>query len=160
MSANPNLSRPPKKTETLEIRLDHAAKDAFMARCRAEGRTASEALRGFIDGRGPRPAKRRHGLGWTVAAALGAGLAVLGRIRLLNWLPRRDACGKPCQTCRHRCEYQAIKPQGQIDYEECFQCMDCVVIYESDELCAPLMVEKRKGRVIPVRAVPTPLQTA
>ena len=91
---------------------------------------------------------------------LGAGLAVLGRIRLLNWLPRRDACGKPCQTCRHRCEYQAIKPQGQIDYEECFQCMDCVVIYESDELCAPLMVEKRKGRVIPVRAVPTPLQTA
>ena len=91
---------------------------------------------------------------------LGAGLAVLGRVRLLNWLPRRDACGQPCQTCRHRCEYQAIKPQGQIDYEECFQCLDCVVIYESDELCAPLMVEKRKGRVIPVRALPTSTQSA
>ena len=71
-----SATRPPKKTETLEIRLDHATKDAFMARCRAEGRTASEALRDFIDGRGLRPAKRRHGLGWTVVAALGAGLAV------------------------------------------------------------------------------------
>jgi len=31
----------PKKTETVEIRLSHAAKTAFMARCRAEGMTAS-----------------------------------------------------------------------------------------------------------------------
>jgi NosR/NirI family transcriptional regulator, nitrous oxide reductase regulator len=85
---------------------------------------------------------------------LGAGLAVLGRVRLLNWLPRRAECGQPCQTCRHRCEYQAIEPQGRIDYDECFQCMDCVVIYESDELCAPRMLEKRKGRVIPVRPLP------
>jgi NosR/NirI family transcriptional regulator, nitrous oxide reductase regulator len=85
---------------------------------------------------------------------LGAGLAVLGRVRLLNWLPRRAECGQPCQTCRHRCEYQAIAPQGRIDYDECFQCMDCVVIFESDELCAPRMLEKRKGRVIPVRPLP------
>jgi NosR/NirI family transcriptional regulator, nitrous oxide reductase regulator len=82
---------------------------------------------------------------------LGAGLAVLGRVRLLNWLPRRAECGQPCQTCRHHCEYQAIAPQGNIDYDECFQCMDCVVVYESDDLCAPRMLEKRKGRVIPVR---------
>jgi NosR/NirI family transcriptional regulator, nitrous oxide reductase regulator len=87
---------------------------------------------------------------------LGAGLAVLGRVRLLNWLPRRAECGQPCQTCRHRCEYQAIVPQGKIDYDECFQCLDCVVIYESDELCAPRMLEKRKGRVIPVRSLPVP----
>lgn len=86
---------------------------------------------------------------------LGAGLAVLGRVRLLNWLPRRAECGQPCQTCRHRCEYQAIEPQGKIDYDECFQCMDCVVIYESDELCTPRVLEKRKGRVIPVRPLPT-----
>jgi NosR/NirI family transcriptional regulator, nitrous oxide reductase regulator len=91
---------------------------------------------------------------------LGAGLAVLGRVRLLNWLPRREACGQPCQTCRHRCEYQAIKPQGQVDYEECFQCLDCVVIYESDALCAPLMLERRKGRVIPVRPLPPSTQAA
>jgi NosR/NirI family transcriptional regulator, nitrous oxide reductase regulator len=89
---------------------------------------------------------------------LGAGLAVLGRVRLLNWLPRRAECGQPCQSCRHSCEYQAIKPQGQIDYEECFQCLDCVVIIESDELCAPRILEKRKGRVIPVRPLPIPTQ--
>ena len=91
---------------------------------------------------------------------LGAGLALLGRARLLNWLPRRAECGQPCQTCRHRCEYQAIKPQGQIDYGECFQCLDCVVIIESDELCAPRIAEKRKGRVIPVRPLPNPTQPA
>ncbi|MGX1588635.1 EF-hand domain-containing protein [Brevundimonas diminuta] len=39
----------PKKTETVEIRLSHTAKTAFMARCRAQGMTASEAIRRFID---------------------------------------------------------------------------------------------------------------
>ncbi len=85
---------------------------------------------------------------------LGAGLAVLGRIRLLNWLPRRAECGQPCQSCRHKCEYQAIEPVGKIDYTECFQCLDCVVIYESDQLCAPRIMATRKGRVIPVHALP------
>lgn len=68
-------ARPPKKSETLEVRLSHAEKADFMARCRAEGLTASEAVRGLIAGRTDRPA-RRKGLGWTIAAALGAGLAV------------------------------------------------------------------------------------
>lgn len=67
--------RQPKKTETLEIRLSHEEKQAFMARCRTEGLTASEAVRSLIAGRVSRSAKRRTGLGWTVAAALGAGLA-------------------------------------------------------------------------------------
>jgi NosR/NirI family transcriptional regulator, nitrous oxide reductase regulator len=85
---------------------------------------------------------------------LGAGLAVLGRVRLLNWLPRRAECGQPCQTCRHRCAYQAIEPQGSIDYNECFQCLDCVAIHDSDTLCAPRILAQRKGRVIPVHALP------
>ena len=80
----------------------------------------------------------------------GAGLAVLGRFRILDWLPRRAACGTPCQTCRHSCEYKAIKPSGAIQYEECFQCLDCVVIYESDEKCAPLIMEKKRARIIPI----------
>lgn len=71
-----SASRQPKKSETLEVRLSHAEKQAFMARCQAEGATASELVRGFIAGRVSRPAKRKGGLGWTVAAALGAGLAV------------------------------------------------------------------------------------
>ena len=80
----------------------------------------------------------------------GAGLAVLGRFRVLDWLPRRKECGKPCQTCRHRCEYDAIKPTGEIQYQDCFQCLDCVVIHESDEKCAPLIMEKKRARTIAI----------
>jgi len=83
---------------------------------------------------------------------LGAGLAVLGRVRLWSWLPRREQCGKPCQTCRHRCDYGAIAPGGSIRYDECFQCMDCVVIYQSDEKCAPLILEKKRRASIPIKA--------
>jgi polyferredoxin len=85
---------------------------------------------------------------------LGGGLAVLGKLRRFNWLARRAECGQPCQTCRHRCDYQAITPQGAIDYAECFQCLDCVAIFESDQLCAPRILAQRKGKVIPVHAVP------
>lgn len=76
---------------------------------------------------------------------LGAGLALLGRVRLFAWLPRRAECGKPCQTCRHRCEYEAIGRDGRIRYDDCFQCMDCVVIYRSDTQCAPLLFQKKRG---------------
>jgi hypothetical protein len=44
-----------------------------------------------------------------------------------------------------------------VDYDECFQCLDCVVIYESDALCVPLMQQKksaRDGLVIPIVALP------
>jgi len=82
---------------------------------------------------------------------LGAGLAIFGKLRIFNWLPRRSECGQPCQLCKHRCEYQSIEQTGKIDYDECFQCLDCVEIYESDELCVPLIVEKRKGRKLKTR---------
>jgi transcriptional regulator of nitric oxide reductase len=80
----------------------------------------------------------------------GAALALLGRFRILDWIPRRAECGTPCQTCRHRCDYQAITAAGAISYDECFQCMDCVVIYSSGEKCAPLMLEVKRARTIPI----------
>jgi transcriptional regulator of nitric oxide reductase len=83
----------------------------------------------------------------------GAALALLGRFRLLDWIPRRSACGTPCQTCRHRCDYQAIRPNGHVVYDECFQCMDCVVIYASDEKCAPLMLDRKRARTVPIFAI-------
>ncbi len=86
----------------------------------------------------------------------GAALALLGRFRLLDWIPRRKECGTPCQTCRHRCEYEAIKPTGQISYDECFQCMDCVVIYASDAKCAPLILELKRARTIPIARAANP----
>ncbi len=84
----------------------------------------------------------------------GAGLAVLGRLRVFDWLPRRKECGAPCQTCRHKCEYHAIKPTGEISYPDCFQCMDCVVIYHSDQKCAPLMLEKKKAGATSAKTQP------
>jgi len=88
-----------------------------------------------------------------VLCPLGAGLALIGRLRFLNWIPRRSECGTPCQTCNHRCAYQAIAPNGNIHYEECFQCMDCVVIFASDEKCAPLIMAKKRARVLPILSV-------
>lgn len=41
--------KPAKKTETLEIRISHETKAAFMAACKARGATASAVIRGFID---------------------------------------------------------------------------------------------------------------
>jgi hypothetical protein len=41
--------RPPKKSETLEIRIPYPDKQAFMARCRQDGASASETLRALID---------------------------------------------------------------------------------------------------------------
>ena len=88
---------------------------------------------------------------------LGALLAIGGKVRVWGWLARRVECGKPCQTCRHRCDYQAIAPDGRIGYAECFQCLDCVVIHQSDTQCAPRIVEAKRRRTIPV--VPVAVST-
>lgn len=84
---------------------------------------------------------------------LGAGMAILGRLRLQNWLPRRAECGQPCQRCSNDCRYQAIKRTGEIDYVECFQCLDCVAIEQSPALCVPRILEG-KSRVIPIHTEP------
>ncbi|OYU65627.1 MAG: hypothetical protein CFE45_44145 [Burkholderiales bacterium PBB5] len=83
---------------------------------------------------------------------LGAALALLGRLRRWRWIPRHDACGTPCQTCRHRCAYQAITPAGEVQYDECFQCLDCVALHQDPRQCLPLLQQAR--RVIPIEAAP------
>ena len=85
---------------------------------------------------------------------LGAALAAVNFLQRWSWIARRDACGTPCQSCRHRCEYQAISPAGKINYSECFQCLDCVSIYQDDQRCLPL-IEARKGsqRIISIQSV-------
>lgn len=85
---------------------------------------------------------------------LGAAAALLGSLRRWNWIARRIECGTPCQTCRYRCEYQAIAVSGKVHYSECFQCLDCVAIHESDKLCAPRVLAKRKpNRTIAIRPI-------
>lgn len=65
-------TRSPKKTEMLEIRLSHDAKTAFMARCQAEGVTASDVIRGFIGQtltQSPSKKRRTRLGGWHALAA-------------------------------------------------------------------------------------------
>jgi polyferredoxin len=76
----------------------------------------------------------------------GAFVAVLGRLRRLDWIARRAECGSSCQLCRNRCEYRAIRDDGRVQYGECFQCMDCVAIHRDDTVCVPLVLAKKKGR--------------
>jgi len=71
-----------KKSESLEIRLPHPTKQAFMARCQADGRTASETLRSFIEQQiapsplvRPRRRLRYLALGGLATAVLAAAAA-------------------------------------------------------------------------------------
>jgi transcriptional regulator of nitric oxide reductase len=85
---------------------------------------------------------------------LGAGMALLGRLRLTNWIPRLRECGQPCQRCASDCRYQSIKKSGAVDYVECFQCLDCVAIEQSSDLCVPKMLDKKRNElVIPIHPV-------
>ncbi len=84
---------------------------------------------------------------------LGAALAVTNVLQRWSWIPRRSECGTPCQSCRHRCEYQAIAPTGKVDYSECFQCLDCVSIYQDSERCLPL-IQDRKHHGATTRVIP------
>jgi transcriptional regulator of nitric oxide reductase len=90
---------------------------------------------------------------------LGVALTLGGKLRRWNWLPRIDACGKPCQRCRVVCLYDAIEPAGKIDYDECFQCLDCVGIYHDESRCVPKMVLASKGKEIRIRPSKAPLQS-
>jgi polyferredoxin len=76
---------------------------------------------------------------------LGAVMAIGGLLRGRNWIERREACGTPCQLCKVRCNYNAIKKDGAIAYSECFQCLDCVQIFEDRKQCVPLILADRKG---------------
>jgi polyferredoxin len=84
---------------------------------------------------------------------LGAAMALLGRLRRFDWIARRVECGAPCQRCRSACAYQAIEKTGRIDYVECFQCLDCVVIHASPTLCVPVFNAQRKGRTIVIASM-------
>ena len=69
--------RGPKKSETLEIRLPHALKQAFMARCARDGCSASETLRGFIEQTLVEPRRTPPRLRW---AAVGLAAVSLGAV--------------------------------------------------------------------------------
>ena len=77
---------------------------------------------------------------------LGAGLAVLGRFRLFSWLKRIDRCGKPCQHCKNECGINAIRKDGRIDYDECIQCLECVVILRDPNQCVDAIIRNKQQK--------------
>nr|WP_246480887.1 4Fe-4S binding protein [Motiliproteus sediminis] len=78
---------------------------------------------------------------------LGAGLAVIGRLRRFEWLQRIELCGDPCQLCRRHCGINAIHRDGRIDYDECIQCLECIAILNDDSRCvASLQQRKQQAR--------------
>ena len=87
---------------------------------------------------------------------LGAGLAAIGWLRRFELLKRVDFCGSPCQTCHHRCEIKAIKKSGEIDYNECVQCLECIVILNDEEQCVDkLLTRKKQKKAIASQRIPS-----
>ncbi len=77
--------------------------------------------------------------------ALGGALAIPARIRMFDWLRRYKECGNPCQTCANECPVQAIHPTGEINPNECVDCLHCQVLYQSADKC-PVVIRKLKRR--------------
>ncbi len=76
---------------------------------------------------------------------LGAALAIPARLRMFDWLKRYRECGNPCQTCANECMVQAIHPTGEINPNECLNCMHCQVLYQSETKC-PVVIRRLKRR--------------
>ncbi|AWZ20993.1 nitrous-oxide reductase transcriptional activator NosR [Roseovarius sp. TM1035] len=76
---------------------------------------------------------------------LGAALAIPARLRMFDWLKRYRECGNPCQTCAHECMVQAIHPTGEINPNECLNCLHCQVLYQSEAKC-PVVIKNVKRR--------------
>ncbi|WP_284164579.1 NosR/NirI family protein [Frigidibacter sp. SD6-1] len=87
---------------------------------------------------------------------LGAALAIPARLRMFDWLKRYRECGNPCQTCANQCMVQAIHPTGEINPNECLNCLHCQVLYQSKTTC-PVVIKKLKRREAVGSATPRDL---
>jgi hypothetical protein len=105
-----------KKSESLEIRLPYPTKQAFMARCRDEGRSASEAMRAFIDGYiDPKAeAKKRGPSGWKLAAA-GSAAALLAVAASAPVLARTILQPSAAQSEFHKLD---VNRDGKLSFSE------------------------------------------
>jgi NosR/NirI family transcriptional regulator, nitrous oxide reductase regulator len=86
---------------------------------------------------------------------LGAALAIPARIRMFDWLKRYRECGNPCQVCAKDCMVQAIHPTGEINPNECHNCLNCQVLYQSEAKCPVVILKKKKREAFEKRNVGT-----
>ena len=83
---------------------------------------------------------------------LGAGIAIIGKLRITDNLKRRQECGSPCNLCSTSCPVNAIpsegKNKGKIIMSECFRCLDCQLEYADTKRCPPLVnIQKLKVKM-------------
>lgn len=76
---------------------------------------------------------------------LGAALAIPARLRMFDWLKRYRECGNPCQRCATECPVQSIHPEGNINPNECIQCLHCQMLYHHAYKC-PVVIQRRLRR--------------
>lgn len=76
---------------------------------------------------------------------LGAALAIPARLRMFDWLKRYRECGNPCARCAKECMVQAIHPEGNINPNECLNCLHCQVLYQHDQKC-PVCIKQLAKR--------------
>lgn len=89
---------------------------------------------------------------------LGGALAIPARMRMFNWLKRYHECGNPCHLCANECPVQAIHPTGEINPNECINCLHCQVLYQSEDRC-PVVVKKVKRMERRMRGAEAPTET-
>lgn len=89
---------------------------------------------------------------------LGGALAIPARMRMFNWLKRYHECGNPCHLCANECPVQAIHPTGEINPNECINCLHCQVLYQSEDRC-PVVVKKVKRMERRMRGAEVPVET-
>lgn len=77
---------------------------------------------------------------------LGAAMAIPAKLHIFDWLRRYHMCGNPCQLCAVECPVQAIEPTGQINPNECIQCLNCQQLYHNDQRCPHLIARNKRGR--------------
>jgi NosR/NirI family transcriptional regulator, nitrous oxide reductase regulator len=87
---------------------------------------------------------------------LGAALAIPARMRMFDWLKRYRECGNPCQSCANQCPVQAIHPTGEINPNECVNCLHCQVLYQSKTIC-PVVIKREKRRETVAASAPRDL---
>ncbi|WP_323017241.1 4Fe-4S binding protein [Castellaniella sp.] len=77
---------------------------------------------------------------------MGAALAIPAKLRIFDWLRRYKTCGNPCQLCAVECPVQAINPEGDINPNECIQCLNCQMLYHHEKRCPHLIQKNAKLR--------------
>ncbi|MEH6403885.1 MAG: 4Fe-4S binding protein [Sneathiella sp.] len=93
---------------------------------------------------------------------LGAALAIPGKLSMFNWLKRYKNCGDPCHKCAQECMVQAIDPQGDINPNECLDCLHCQQLYYDKDECPVVIhalakIKKSGGQATPSQVAKDPL---